>query len=281
MGDSTKKEKVEAQPTRLDILKKERDDIRLEITENIELVNETEDLSVSNKALKVIDEKIKAFNAKSKEIYIEDAVTSGSSIQIMNKVILEPRYTTLKLDKDKEIGTYSVGEAQKFIDIAEVHGAAKGGIGVSKDWVYKALKLNYVMAVRTSEEIKKDPDAAKKVMESYEMKDAVRAVLFPAGIDPLKDADHKPKENIISNKNVVAALKIVIEAMIGKEFADKIISYQASYLTKSYTTHDKKALGGGIKTANDKQFVRILADICYNVMKNEEFAVSIPNCKSK
>lgn len=275
----TKKEKKVIEPTRLDTLKKEADELRALITENVQLANETEDSNELRKALASADENVKKWNEKSKEIYIEDAITAGNSIQIMEKVVLNPNYKRLNVRQDKESGTYQVNESNAFCDLSELNKKAKGGIGHDKNWVHKAAKLNYIVAYRKTEEIHRTKESAIEALKSWEMKDAARAVLFPAEIDPLKDAENKPKENIISRKNLLAALKLVITDMIGEEYAKKLISCHVSYIENAYCSHDKKTVGGGIKLSNDKQFVRLLADVCYRIMTNTDFNITGGNIK--
>lgn len=259
--------------TRLEVLSEEKAIALAKINEGIEILNETENLSESKAALASVDEQIKVYNKKSGEIYLESKVTSGKSgLDIMKDVIADPCYETLAMKIDKEIGVYKTESRNKFMPTENVHSKAKGGIGVDKNWIFYAHKLNYLMAVRLTEEVIRDEKKRLEIANSYEMKDAVRAVLFPEGIDPLKDIDRK--KDIISNKNLTAAIKYVINAMVGEEFGNKVISFHTRYICQAYAEHDKKKIGGGLKLADDRKFVRLLIDVCYKIMNDEEFEIS-------
>ena len=259
--------------SRLDVLSEEKAEALAKIREGIEVLNETEDLNESKKALNSVDEQIKVYNKKSGEIYLENMASSGKdALEIMKEHIGNPVYETLALKLDRETGTYSTESRNRFMPTENVHAKAKGGIGADKNWIFYAHKLNYLMACRLTNEVISDDKKRKEIAASYEMKDAVRAVLFPEGIDPLKDIDRK--KDLISNKNLTAALKYVITAMIGKEFGDKVISFHSRYICNAYAEHDKKKIGGGLKIADDKKFVRLLIDTCYKIINGEEFEIS-------
>lgn len=259
--------------TRLDVLSAEKAEALAKINDYIDVLNETEDLRESKSALASADEQVKLYNKKSGEIYLEMFAGSGKApLDIMKEHIDDPVYETLSIKLDKEVGTYSTESRNRFMPTENVHSKCKGGIGHDKNWLYYAHKLNYLMACRLTEEVITDEKKRKEIADSYEMKDAVRAVLFPQEIDPLKDIDRK--KDLISNKNLTAALKYVITAMIGEEFGNKVISYHSRYICNAYAEHDKKKIGGGLKIADNKKFVRLLIDVCYKIMKGEEFEIS-------
>lgn len=282
---STQEKKIlspeaEAAKSRIDVLIEERNTSRSIIESSVFAINESEDLDETKAYLKKIDEELSKHNEKCGEIYLEKLISSGkSALDIMKDAITEPTYKVIRVNQDRETGSYQVSEVNQFMNAEVVNARAKGGIGKDKNWVFYAHKLNYLMCVRTSTEVLSDDNKRKEIADSYEMKDAVRGVLFPNGIDPLKDIDHK--KDIISNKNITAALQYVVCAMIGEEFKTSVTSFHARYLCHAYTSHDKKKIGGGLRIANDKQFTRLLMDVCYRIMKKEEFEIEGGNIKKK
>ena len=268
---------AEKELTKVEVLTNEVGDARAKLSELTEALNESESLTESKALLNEIDTLLKTHNEKSKELYIEDALTKGNSFEIMRHVCLSPTYKICAVPLDKESGTYSVKESAQFINAEVVHKRAKGGIGVDKNWIFYAHKLNYLICVRVAHEVMGDEEKKKQIAASYEMKDAVRSVLFPDNVDPLKDIDEK--KDLISNKNITVALRYVVSAMIGKDFGDKMISRHSRYLANAYATHDRKEIGGGLKLVNDKQFTRLLMDICYRLLTNTDYEIKVPNIK--
>lgn len=272
--------KTEETKTRLQTLIEERNASRSKINRCVQLINEAEDLEEAKSYLKDIDDEIPKHNEKCGEIYLEKLISSGkSSLEMIKDAILEPTYKVVRVNQDRETGNYQVNESSQFMNLEIVNAKAKGGVGKDKNWVYYSHKLNYLMGVRTSTEILSTEEKRKEIAASWEMKDAVRSVLFPNKIDPLKDIDNK--KDLISNKNITAALQYVITAMIGEEYKTSVTSFHARYVCNAYATHDKKKIGGGLKLSNDKQFTRLLMDVCNRILTGTEFEIEGGNIKNK
>lgn len=266
--------------TRLQTLERDREESRKKIYDAVEIINSSEDLDETKAYLAIINEEVPKHNTKCAEIYLEKKACSGkSALDIMHDIVINQTYETLSVGQNKELGTQEIKAVTQFMSAENVHAKVKGGIGADKNWVFYAHKLNYLVAVRLAKACMEDEKEREKIATSYEMKDAVRAVLFPDKIDPLKDIDHK--KEIISNKNVLAALKYVIAAMLGEEYKPMVTSYHANYILNAYAEHDKKNLGGGLKIRKDKQFTRLLMDVCYLIKEHKTCKISGGNLKSK
>lgn len=269
--------------TKLETLQAEQKKIIVEIDDILDKINKSEDVAERVSLTKDLDAKIKSNNDYARDIYVEDAITSGNSETIMMKCLRNPTYDTLRTSEDDDTGSIETVKAAKFIDFTYLHKKAKGGIGKDATWVHVARKFNFLMAIRTFVGISGNKEALEEMIGNYSanMKDVVKGITFEASEDPSNDPGTKPDKFIVSNKTVLNAMKKTITAMIGEEYAKKLISYHVRYLIMAYTQHDRKVVGGGLKTLNDKQFIRVLTDVCLNVMTDGEFKLNIPGAKAK
>ncbi len=177
----------------------------------------------------------------------------------------------VKEDKPKPDGpkfpTLSITECTKPIDLIRFDAYCRKnghpkGIGVADDWIYVSQKFNMLMTasavldLREPDDSRKPADILKSVNDSMAMHSIAREI----------DLGECPTSNTAKTKLMAK----VIAAMIGEgdnsdgKKSYKVVTPDIKFFEKAFTRKSKKALT--VTTANHKQVVDILANICHKLV---------------
>ena len=174
----------------------------------------------------------------------------------------------------KTLVSYKLGTADSNIDFIELKEYCnQRGIacGVTKDWHYRAQRLNYLLAVATAKSVgdlpivMRDKDYVKSLARKIEM-----------------------GETPTSKEKIHVALQELIDSMLyvgtvdkkGVEHnAYKVTNKDVNYLLDTFTTHGKEALT--VNTIKRGAFVFVIAEIINKIINNRMYAVIFEGQKPK
>lgn len=148
-------------------------------------------------------------------------------------------------DKDTEIVIRSIADAERPIDLGDLH-KKLGGIGADKNWLYAAEKFNFYLTVRAAGRV-----GAVVNSDAMVMNDIARA--FDMGKNPC------------SNTQLLKTLQLVVTMMLGEGY--KANSHDVNYLVDVYANDNKKSKTG-ITAANHKTLRNYLKKVCYRILTN-------------
>ena len=138
-----------------------------------------------------------------------------------------------------------IDDTESAIDLRDLH-AKLDGIGVDKNWIHIAEKLNYYLTVRSAKRV-----GATVNSDAFVMSDIAKKM--DMGKDPC------------SNTNMLKTLQSVITAMLGE--GCKATSHDVNYLIDVYSNDVKKSKTS-VSAANHKTLVGYLKKVCYRILNN-------------
>ena len=148
-------------------------------------------------------------------------------------------------DKDTEIVIRSIADAERPIDLGDLHNKL-GGIGADKNWLYAAEKFNFYLTVRAAGRVGAVVNSDAMVMNEI-------AKAFDMGKNPC------------SNTQLLKTLQLVVTMMLGEGY--KANSHDVNYLVDVYSNDNKKSKTG-ITAANHKTLRNYLKKVCYRILTN-------------
>ena len=148
-------------------------------------------------------------------------------------------------DKDTEIVIRSIADAERPIDLGDLH-KKLGGIGADKNWLYAAEKFNFYLTVRAAGRVGAVVNSDAMVMNEI-------AKAFDMGKNPC------------SNTQLLKTLQLVVTMMLGEGY--KANSHDVNYLVDVYSNDNKKSKTG-ITAANHKTLRNYLKKVCYRILTN-------------
>ncbi len=131
------------------------------------------------------------------------------------------------------------------------------GIGKDHEWLIKVESFNYRLALRVAEDIN-----AKNMAE-------LKATYAVSAIAKEYDLGKNP----VSNKTMLATVRAMVTAMIGEEYAPKVLSHDVNYLVLTYSGKDRKSQNT-VKLADHRAFRNLMAEICHNLITGCGYAVA-------
>lgn len=159
----------------------------------------------------------------------------------------------------------SIEEKDMPIDLSKLHKFC-GGIGADKNWIHYAQKMNFSMTLERAKALKINGDRIKKINDSFTMSELAKQMNI-GGANPC------------SNTQLLKTLRGAISAMIGPEYANKVKSQDVRYLQEVYAKMGKKALS--VYCSSNKEFIRILANLCHKVVVDALFDIESKEVKDK
>lgn len=233
-------------------------EIREEVTRYNTLMLEekaVEAMDLSNET----DKKIAEYSALARKVAFNICQATGDP---MMAAVQRPFYEVIVVKEDKPEGqsyaTHSVDTKSRQIDLIKLDKHC-GGIGLNKNWVYTAQKINSLLCAKVAGDIIKDKggraNAIKSISDSFRMADIARQI--DMGKDPT------------SNTQILKTLQRVITEMIGDTYKAK--SQDVRYLLYVYAKKSRKALT--LQVSNNTKFVSILLDICHGIVMEKDYGV--------
>ena len=147
------------------------------------------------------------------------------------------------IDKDTNITIRSIAQADRPIDIGDMH-KVLGGIGADKNWLYAAEKFNFYLTIRAVGRV-----GATVNSDAMVMNEVARA--FDMGKNPC------------SNTQLLKTLQMVVTMMLGDGY--KANSHDVNYLVDVYANDSKKSKTA-ISAANHKTLRNYLKKVCYRIL---------------
>lgn len=167
----------------------------------------------------------------------------------MKAAILRFFFPTIKVkeqkDKDTKLVIRSIVDAEKPIDLADLHKKI-GGIGADPKWLYAGEKFNYHLTIRAAERV-----GATVKSDAFVMNDIAHQIELG--------------KNPCSNTQMLKTLQGIIDMMLGEGF--KATSHDVNYLVDCYANDNKKSKSS-ITLANHKTLRGYLKKICYRILTN-------------
>lgn len=181
-----------------------------------------------------------------------DCAATGDPLKA---AIVQLRYETIASKdvktEDGAIPVRTIETIERPIDLLKLN-AHCGKTGADPMWPHIAQKMNFLLTVKTCDDLGVDP---KAISDSYEMSAIARAI----------DMGKTPT----SKTNMLKTLQTVVTAMLGDGY--KATSHDVNYLLKVYAKKSRKALH--VVCANKKSFVAILADVCHHIVTGNSYGV--------
>ena len=173
----------------------------------------------------------------------------------MHKACIDMSYDVIALKENKETNTHEIVYKKKPIDLEKVDKYCHG-IGHDRDWQLMLESFNYRLAMRMAGDIGasnlgslKDTYAIRKIAQEYDI-----------------------GKNPVSNNNMLATLRKVIAAMLGDEYASKVLNHDVKFLISTYGTLSKKAYAT-LKLADHKAFRTIVQNMCHKILTDSAYSV--------
>lgn len=212
----------------------------LEKVESCENVDEKASLQAD------LDEIINHYTAESKAQCYAAAKASDDPMQY---AVLTFFFPTIKIketkDKDTEVVIRSIVDAEKPIDLGDLHKKI-GGIGADVNWLYRAQKFNYHLTIRAAQRV-----GAKVNSDAFAMHEVAKQM----------DMGKNP----CTNTQMLKTLQSVIDMMLGEGY--KATSHDVNYLVDCYANDNKKSKTS-ITAANHKTLIGYLKKVCYRILTN-------------
>ena len=214
----------------------------LEKVESCENVDEKASLQAD------LDEIINYYTATSKAKCYAAAKASDDPMQY---AVLTFFFPTIKIketkDKDTEVVIRSIVDAEKPIDLGDLHKKI-GGIGANPNWIYAAQKFNYHLTIRAAQRV-----GAKVNSDAFAMHEVARQM----------DMGKNP----CTGTQMLKTLRGVVSQMLGEEYTSKVTSHDVNYLVDCYANDNKKSKTS-ITAANHKTLIGYLKKVCYRILTN-------------
>lgn len=187
----------------------------------------------------------------------------------MRHAVLLLTFRTIRKKDDKATDdgfpVRSIDEKDIPIDLAKLHKFC-GGIGADKNWIHYAYKMNFSMTIERAKALKIKGDRIMKINDSFTMSEFAKQMSI-GGANPC------------SNTQLLKTLRGAISAMIGPEYANKIKSPDVRYIQEVYAKMGKKALT--VYCSSNKEFIRILANLCNKAVVGALFDIESKEVKDK
>jgi len=182
-------------------------------------------------------------------------VMIGDEVKVAKRVIIgDP-------DDDEQKPKYKAIDLLKFQKYVKEHKGVK--IGYEPDWNNKVERLNYLFALDCAVELNMGEKFIAEMSDCYAIKEASKNIDF--GVK-------NPKAGTpISNTNLLKALKAVITAMIGPEYAAMAMTHDVRYLKKVSAKKSRKELT--VACANHRFMRGYVAEVCYRIMTEGSYDV--------
>lgn len=239
-----------------ELVKMSKDELRIKAVDLVTSYNEAmtkDSLSAVQEIEDDIAEVIKRYGAVSKDECFSALLRSD------DPMLAAVKQLTYRVIKTKDVAIEGsklkrreIVDAEKAIDLRDLHKKAIHGIGKNPQWVYAVEKMNCLMTFRVCKDLGINP---KGVKDNYYMSD------FAKQIDLGKTPD--------SNTAVLKLLTQIVAMMIGGEF--KPVSKDVKYLDHIYSKKGKKALA--VSCANHGNFTSYIAEICHRIVCNKVYDV--------
>lgn len=172
--------------------------------------------------------------------------------------VLRLTYPTIKAKDAKKgesaVAQKTIEDSEKTIDLRKLHKYC-GGIGTCQDWIYSVEKFNFLLTLRTAEEL--GIRDVTTINDSFAMSELSRQ----------RDLGQNP----CSNTKILATYRRIIGEMIGEEYAKKITSHDVAFLLKVYNKKGKAALA--VNCANHRYLTSYIAETCHKILTEKEYIV--------
>lgn len=134
------------------------------------------------------------------------------------------------------------------------------GIGHADGWLYAIEKFNLLMTCQKAIDLGIDPTT---INDSYAMSEIARG--YDLGKNPA------------SKTNLLKTMRAIVTAMLGEEYANKVVSHDVNFLLSVYSRKSRKALT--VTVANHKYLRGYLAEICHRAVTGKSYAIDYRQIK--
>lgn len=214
-----------------------------------------------------IDELVKEYNSIMQNITFKACKDSDDP---MLAAVTKLEYGVIaakdQKSEDSKVPVKIIVDKVKQIDLAKLHKFC-GGIGNDQNWIYMVENFNFVMTARIAKELGVSPERLKEISDSYAMSKIARDMGSSVdGADPT------------SNTQIQEKVSQCVEAMIGGEFAKKIVSRDAKYLIRVYSGKSRKT-SLTVKCSNHNYMRGYMMDICHHLVTGKPYDVEFKAAK--
>ena len=167
-------------------------------------------------------------------------------------------------------------EKDKRIDLLKLQRYAKenkhlDNIGKDKFWYNNIERINLMFSMDCAVEIGKDDEFLATMKDCYAINQISKDI-------NLKTKDPKAK-NPLSNSSLLKAVKTVVAAMIGAEYAEKALTHDVRFLKIASSQKSKKALT--VQCANPRKMMGFMMEVCYRIVTEGVYDVDYKKIKDK
>lgn len=235
-------------------------ELRTKAEEQVKVYNDAIQNGNYEDASKADEEISKAVNEYTsiakKECFDECGAAENPMLEAITRLTFATIGTKDSKRDEAEIPVREIIDKNRAIDLRKLHKSVKGGIGMDKNWVHKAEKLNFLLTAQKATDLGVKPDRLKEIHDSYAMNEIAKQI----------DMGKTPT----SKTNILKTLQSVISAMLGDEV--KATSHDVNYLMSVYSRKNtRKALT--VTCANHRYFVGYLAEICNHIVTGTSYDV--------
>ena len=238
----------------------------LEIASNPELLEVADALCKERNAASIDDDRhtmtlidefipevIQAYTAESRRQCFKHCIDSGDPMMTAIRTLQFDAIRT-KLTKNKEEGTeiMTIEPTKKPIDLLRLQDKAGRCIGKSEKWHFMIEKFNLLLTCKVACSIGADPTEIHSSIYMSEVAKDIRLGKSP-----------------VSKSNLRRTLGAIIAAMIGDEYAEKVLSCDVNYLLTIYTKKGNRETKT-VKVADAKFLTMYIAEIANEMVLRAE-----------
>lgn len=199
------------------------------------LDRQTAQQSDIDKILKDLEAAVKGYNDNSWVKMKQDVESTEDPMRTAVKMFSYPIIKAV----DKNIGEAEapviikeITDGMKIIDLKKLHGRIAGGIGHNPRWYNLVEKLNLLLTIRLTTDI--------KAMDAGDAKRISKTIIDTFDI-PVESKDIELTPDVISNTKMIKALQMIIDAMLGED-AFKVTSHDVKFVEWRYGKKSRNRL---------------------------------------
>ena len=181
----------------------------------------------------------------------------------MLEAITRLTFMSIAVKDDKAEGSETpvrtIVDKEKPIDLEKLHKFCDG-IGADKSWLHQAEKFNMLLTAQKALDLGIDPT---DVYDCYAMSEIAKSI----------DLGKNPT----SKTNILKTMRAVVSAMVGEEYASKVLSHDVNFLMSVYSKKSRTALS--VSCANHRYLRQYLAEICHRVVLDKAYEVDYKRAK--
>lgn len=222
---------------------------RTKLDSLIEKFNEAEAAADAVKIEDSIKESKKQFNEYSQSLVLTRCLEDDNPTLAACKVSVFPSVITKTRKDDAGNKTMTVEDSTDLLDLTRFSTA------ITKEWRYKAELLCLFQTKDTAASIgRSDKEYLADLTRFFKLSD---------------EAKKAPKA---SKRSTTTIVKEVVSAMIGEEYGKMVVAADVNKFICGFT-NDNKRNRTDIQTANLRQTVKLLTDICHRILTDGQYKV--------